>query len=85
MTEHIEQEATQIPAQIIEGPFIINLSAGEPKRFSRWTLGGGFGANLEYQQALGEISQLPEGLSFEELEQKAGDIFKSHKLLRIAL
>lgn len=82
-----EHRSEIAPNELTQGPFIIRLGVrgadNGPHISGKWILGGMDDAEKMLAQALDDISNLPDGLSWDQLRQEANGIFRSKGLLRI--
>lgn len=70
-----------------KGPYIVKLGAGGeegmPRTSKRWFLGGTENAEEDLKEALTEIGKLRPGLTFNQLQERANQIFASHNLSKV--
>lgn len=78
-----------LTSEITEGPFVVGLKTQESdhmfQRSGRLLLGGPEGSAEKLFLAFEQMSQLPDGLSWEELYNKASDIFHENGFIKVDL
>lgn len=82
-----EKGISKTPA-FAEGPFVVKLRTpgtheGAVETSGKWVLGGSAGAKERLSKALMDVNELPDGLGWDDLREKANEIFASHDLLRV--
>jgi D-alanyl-D-alanine dipeptidase len=81
------QERKEAFSPITEGPFFVNLKAGGesggPITEGRLIVGGPAGVSDFVDKARAEINELPDGLGYRELNERATEILGTYNLYRI--